>query len=358
MSETTNRKADHVRICLEEDVERKGTGLEWVRLIHNALPEIDWDDIDTSAEVLGKRLDFPLVISAMTGGYPGATELNRLLAKAAEERGIAMGLGSMRAMIEDGSLDETYAVRDVAPKTLLLGNIGIPQVTSLDFESVFDVMERAQVDAVAIHLNALQEATQREGEPIFSGALEAIRRFCSESRWPVIVKETGGGISRETATALVGVGVRWIDVAGFGGTSFAAVEAYRSQSRLGKALAESLGGWGVPTAASIVEAASVGKARILASGGIRNGIDVAKCLALGATAAGMASPLLKASVKGEGALNEALDLVEKQTRAAMFLTGSRTVRELQSVNLIVEGWLRDWLVDRGLDPAALSKRHH
>jgi isopentenyl-diphosphate delta-isomerase len=301
MKKTPSRKADHVRIALEEDVEMQGTGLECIRFLHDALPEIDRGEIDASVEIMGRHLKLPLMISAMTGGYKGADELNMSLARAAQNHGIAMGLGSMRAMIEDKALGETYSVRDVAPDILLLGNIGLPQLLSREFAPVFDAMERIGVDGVAVHLNALQEATMPEGETAFSGGLSAIKEFSSQSRWPVIAKETGAGISREVALALRGAGVQWVDVGGFGGTSFAAVESHRAESK-GRALANSLGSWGIPTAASLIETASAGDLDVIASGGIRDGLDVAKCISLGARCAGMALPMLRALEKGEGEL--------------------------------------------------------
>ncbi len=356
MERTSSRKADHVRICLEEEVEVGGSGLDCVRFVHNPLPEIDRSEIDTSSKIMGKRLELPLLIGAMTGGYNGAGQLNRDLARAAQRHGIALGLGSMRAMIEDRSLDITYAVRDVAPDVLIIGNIGLPQLLSMESEPVFKAMEDIDVDAVAIHLNALQEATQPEGETTFARGLEAIKEFLGQSRWPVVVKETGAGISQEAAAALRNVGVEWLDIGGHGGTSFAAVESYRAKDALGKQLAESLSTWGIPTAASLIEVTRATDLKVIASGGLRNGLDVAKCVALGAKCAGMASPFLKALTKSERELVTFVELVASQIIAAMFLTGSRNLEELRSSNLVVGGWLRNWLHDRGIDTSGLSMK--
>ncbi len=356
MNRTMSRKADHVRITLEENVEMEGTGLDCIRFIHTSLPEIDRSEIDMSSRIFGKSLKFPLMISAMTGGYNGATQVNRDLAEAAQRHGIALGLGSMRAMIEDSSLEETYAVREVAPDILLIGNIGLPQLVSSDFGPVFDAMEKIGVDAIAIHLNALQEATQPEGETTFSKGLAAIEEFASQSRWPVIAKETGGGISREAADSLHRAGIEWVDVAGFGGISFAAVESYRAGNCIGRLLADSLSTWGIPTAASLIEVVSCHGLSVIASGGIRNGLEAAKCISLGAEVVGMASPILKALTKGREELERLINLVHNQIVAAMFLTGSTNIDDLQSTNLIVGGWLRNWLNDRGIDSSTFSRR--
>ncbi len=348
MTGTRRRKADHVDVVLKEDVEFEGTGLDCVALVHEALPEINEAALDIGVDVLDKRLDMPLMISGMTGGFKGARKWNRLLASAAQRNGLGFGLGSMRAMIEDPNVADTYMVREQAPDILLVGNIGLPQLLSRDFAPVFSAMEEVDVDAVAIHLNALQEVAQPEGEVDFRGGLETIEEFVSSSHLPVIVKETGGGISSETARSLASVGVEWIDTGGCGGTSFAAVEAFRA-SGVGRELAESLGTWGIPTAASVLETTQVEGLRVIASGGIRNGIDVVKALALGANCAGMASPFLKAAVDGEEGLNQFIDLVERQIRASIFLTGSRQMKDLGRENLFIGGWLRDWIRDRGLE---------
>jgi len=356
MSAIRTRKADHVRIVLEHDVEVEGSGLDCVRFVHRALPEIDRKDIDTTARVLGKTLRMPLLISAMTGGYPGAARINRALARAAQKHGIGLGLGSMRAMVEDASAWKTYAVRDVAPDVLLIGNIGLPQLTCLEFGPIVDVMEKVGVDAVAVHLNPLHEATQPEGETGYAGGLAAIQEFKSQSKWPVVVKETGAGISKEVASRLQRANVEWVDVAGLGGTSFAAVESYRAKDPVGRMLARSMSDWGIPTAASVAEVAASTSLNVIASGGIRGGLDAAKCISLGARCAGIASPFLKAVRRGEAEVDKLVRLFHSEILASMFLTGSRNLDELRGADLVISGWLRNWMVDRGVDPLAFSRR--
>lgn len=350
------RKADHVRIVLEQDVEVGGSGLDCVRFVHRALPEIDREEIDTTACVLGKKLRMPLVIGAMTGGYPGATRINRSLAKAAQKHMIGLGLGSMRAMVEDASAWKTYAVRDVAPDALLIGNIGLPQLISLEFGPIFDAMEKVGVDAVAVHLNALHEATQPEGETGYARGLAAIQEFRSQCKWPIIVKETGAGISREVAASLQGAKIEWVDIAGLGGTSFAAVESHRATDPVGRMLADSLGDWGIPTAASVIEVVASTSLSVIASGGIRSGLDAAKCISLGARCVGIASPFLKAVKRGQGEVDKLAGLIHSQILASMFLTGSKSLDELRGASLVISGWLRDWMTDRGVDPLTFSRR--
>ncbi len=356
MSETQARKADHVRIVSEKDVEGGRSGFECVRFVHRALPEIDRKDIETTACVLGKKLEMPLIINAMTGGYPGAARINRALAKVAQEHGIGFGLGSMRAMVEDESVLRTYAVRDLAPDVLLVGNIGLPQLTSFEFAPIMDAMEKVGVDAVAVHLNPLHESTQPEGETAYARGLAAIREFMSQSRWPIIVKETGAGISMDVARSLESAGVEWVDVGGLGGTSFAAVESYRATDPVGRMLADSLRDWGIPTAASLVEVVCSTTLNVIASGGIRSGLDAAKSISLGARCVGVASPFLRALRRGKREVDRYVRLFHSQMVASMFLTGSKSLDELRDASLVLSGWLRDWLTDRGADPSRFSRR--
>ena len=353
-TKTVSRKADHVRICLESDVEAGDTGLDCIRFIHSPLPEVDREEVKASSDVMGRKLRLPIIINAMTGGYEGATEINRALATAAQEHGIGLGLGSMRAMVEDPGMAKTYMVRDVAPDILLLGNIGLPQLLSRDFESIFGAMENIGVDGIAIHLNALQEATQPEGETNFAGGIEVIREFSKKSRWPVVIKETGAGIPRETARSLERAGTEWLDVGGLGGTSFAAVESFRAENSIERNLASSFSQWGIPTAASLVEVRSSTELKLIASGGIRNGIDAAKCMALGADLAGFASPVLKALMSGEDELNGFISLISRQFITSMFLSGSRNLNDLRESGIMITSWLRDWLLDRGIDVSQFS----
>jgi isopentenyl-diphosphate delta-isomerase len=299
---TESRKADHIRICLEEDVQGRGitSGFERYRFVHQALPEINLSDVDTSLELWGRRLKVPLLISSMTGGAPRAQEINRNLALAAQELGIAMGVGSQRAALQNPGLAPTYQVRQLAPDIPLFANIGAVQ---LNYTYGVDECRRAvdmiEADALILHLNALQEAVQPEGDTNFAGLADKIARVCKEVGVPVIAKEVGWGISMDAARLLWEAGVSAIDVAGAGGTSWSQVELYRIPTDRGRLVAEAFTGWGIPTAASLLEVQKAGVpsgGRLFASGGIRNGIDAAKALALGADLVGMARPFLKAAI--------------------------------------------------------------
>ncbi|MBU7004884.1 MAG: type 2 isopentenyl-diphosphate Delta-isomerase [Theionarchaea archaeon] len=355
MGKTVSRKADHVRICLEEDVEVGETGLDCIRLVHIPLPEVDCSEISTSCEAMGRSLKAPILINAMTGGYDGANEINMSLARAAQNHGIGLGLGSMRAMIENRDMTRTYDVRDIAPDILLLGNIGIPQLLDDSFEPVFDAMERIGVDGIAVHMNALQEATMPEGETDFAGGLQALSEFSKQSKWPVVAKETGAGVPRETAIRIEEAGIEWLDIGGFGGTSFSAVESHRAKTPSDRGLATSFCQWGIPTAASLFEARSSTNLRIIASGGIRSGLDVAKCMSMGADLVGSASPFLKALTRGEEELSALIELMKTELVTAMFLTGSGTLPEFRQSRIVISSWLRSWLKDRGLDVSRFAK---
>lgn len=341
----SERKADHIELCATGDVgfHRKTTMLEHVDLVHDALPELALDEIDTSVTIMGKKLRAPIIISAMTGGTARAREINRELAAIAEERGYGFGLGSQRAMLR-GARDDTYQVRDVAPTTLILGNIGAVQARELSTDAVQDLIGRVGADALCVHMNPAQEIVQPGGDRYFAGALGAMERLAEELSVPVVAKETGCGIGPRTARRIARAGVRHIDVSGAGGTSWVAVETERavaSARSLGIALRE----WGVPTAASVMIAK---KARprfetIIATGGVQSGVDAAKAIALGAHAAGLARPVLQALVSGgrEGALRF-LTQVEAEIRAVMLLTGSGSVRALRKAPHVLTGELPRW----------------
>ena len=339
------RKADHIELCATGDVgfHSKTTMLEHVELIHDSLPELALDEIDTSVTILGKKLRAPLLISAMTGGTARAREINRVLAEIAEERGYGFGLGSQRAMLR-GDKDDTYMVRDVAPTTLILGNIGAVQARELSTDAVMDLVGRVGADAICIHMNPAQEIVQPGGDRYFAGALGAMERLAEELEVPVVAKETGCGIGPRTARRIARAGVRHLDVSGAGGTSWVAVETERAavdQRSLGLALRE----WGVPTAASVLIARKT-KPRfetIIATGGIKTGLDAAKAIALGAHAAGIARPVLQALVAGgrEGAL-AFLDQVEAEIRAVMLLIGAGSVRALRKTPVLMTAQLERW----------------
>jgi isopentenyl-diphosphate delta-isomerase len=327
------RKSEHIRINLEEDVgfNRVSSGFERYRLVHQALPDVDLEAVDTSVELLGKRLDAPLIISAMTGGTPEAEAINCRLAEAAAEAGIGMGLGSQRAALEDGSLATTYRVRHLAPDVLLLANLGAVQ---LNYGYGLDECRRAvamvEADALVLHLNPLQEALQPEGNTRFSGLFPKIEAMCRGLDVPVVVKEVGCGISEEVARQLAGVGVAAIDVAGAGGSSWSQVEMHRAETDHQRSVAATFADWGIPTAESLQMAQRGAPGLpVLASGGIRDGLQMAKAIAMGATACGVAGPFLPAATMSTGAvLDLALVLVE-QLRAAMFVSAAPDIAALR-----------------------------
>ncbi len=353
---TSSRKLDHIRICLEKPVESQIRPFEDLMLIHKALPEIDEADIDTSCHFLGKRLEAPIIISAMTGGHPDVKEINIRLAKAAQEMGVALGVGSQRAALEDKRLVDTFsAARDAAPDVPVVGNIGAVQLKRSGSEILGRLAEMIDADAIAIHLNFLQESIQPEGDKDACGVLEAIRS-AAKGPIPIIVKETGAGISQETASALVKAGVKIIDVSGVGGMSWAGVEAYRA-AEIGDFELEQMGrlfwSWGIPTPVSIVECKAAG-AKVISSGGVRSGLDVAKSLALGAGMAGAALPLLRPSTKDPQAVKKALNAYIRALRISMFLTGCEDITKLCETPLVVLGRTREWLEERGFDTRKFS----
>ncbi len=324
------RKADHLEVAASGRADfAKTTLLEHVHLVHQALPELAADEIDLATELAGKRLRAPLVITGMTGGTPEAAAVNRDLARAAEAAGVALGVGSQRAMDEHPELAGSYVVRDIAPDVVLLGNVGAVQALAMGPARVIELARRIGADALAIHLNPGQELIQDRGDRDFRGALDAIRRVIDASPIPVLVKETGCGLSAEAARALAGAGVETVDVAGAGGTSWVAVEAVRARAGSAEAaLGEELRDWGIPTAVSVVACVRAGHA-VIASGGLRSGLDVARALALGARAGGMAAPMLRAQrTGGADGVREQIDRVVASIRTVCLLTGCRTAGDL------------------------------
>ncbi|RLI83502.1 type 2 isopentenyl-diphosphate Delta-isomerase [Archaeoglobales archaeon] len=346
--ETSKRKLDHIKICLEEEVETGYTGLEDVMLIHKALPEVNFDEIDTRKRFFHKELNFPFFIASMTGGHPNTKEINKNLAIAVEEEGIGMGVGSQRAAIEDKSLEESFTVvREFAPKAFIYANIGIPQLLERGVEVVDRAIEMIDADAVAIHLNFLQECIQPEGSLKAKGGIEVIEEVCNSVSVPVIVKETGGGISREVALKLKEIGVDAIDVGGKGGTTFSGVETFRVKDETLRDLGRDFWEWGIPTAFSIVDCHGI--LPIIATGGIRSGLDVAKCLAIGAEVASSALPFLKAAVNGSEEVRKKIKYFERGLKTTMFLTGCKKVSELKRVRIFVNGSFRRWLEFRNFN---------
>lgn len=343
----SSRKDDHIDLCVSGDVgfHAKSTLFDAVEFVHDALPELSVEELDTSVEIFGKRLRAPIIIASMTGGTERARSINRELAQLAEERGYGIGLGSQRAILKGQPVD-TYAVRDVAPSVLLLGNIGGVQARSLSTEEVEALVSAVGADALCVHLNPAQEIVQPEGDRDFVGVVDAFARLSRDLSVPVIAKETGCGLGARAVKKLAKAGVRHVDVSGAGGTSWVAVEAARASGH-GRSLGDALREWGVPTAASVIIAKEARPRfkTIIATGGVSSGIDAAKALALGASAAGMARPVLQALVNGgrEGAARF-LDQVEAELKAVMLLVGARDVRDLQRAPLVFGPALERWVM--------------
>jgi len=331
------RKADHIRINLDQDVSSNlATGLERYHFIHQAVPELDLAQVDTATTLLGKKLRAPLLISSMTGGTERAREINRRLARAAQAHGVAMGVGSQRAALLRPELADTFRVRDIAPDVLLLANLGAVQLNyGYDVEHCREAVEMIGADALILHFNPLQEAVQPEGNVDFSGLLKKIEMVCKTLGVPVIAKEVGWGISEQAARQLAGAGVASIDVAGGGGTSWSEVEKHRATTPAQRRIAGRFRDWGIPTAESILMAKrGAPNLPIIASGGLRHGIDVAKCIALGASAAGIARPFLKAAAQSDQAADEAVAETIIELRIAMFAAGAGNIKALQQTPLL------------------------
>ncbi len=335
------RKSDHIRINLQEDVEFKhiSTGFERYRFVHCALPELDLEDVDTATTLLGKRLAAPLLISSMTGGTPEARAINQRLAEAAQAAGVGMGLGSQRAAIEDPALEDTFRVRHVAPDILLLANLGAVQLNyGYGPEHCRRAVEMVEADALILHLNPLQEALQPEGETRFARLLSRIEAVCRALEVPVVVKEVGWGVSEQVARQLADAGVAAIDVAGSGGSSWSQVEMHRATTERQRQVAAAFADWGIPTAESLLLARRGAPALpVIASGGIRDGIQIAKAVALGATACGVAGPFLRAASQPTAAVTELIAVLVAQLRVAMFAAGAADVPALQHTPVHKEG---------------------
>ncbi|MCL2134672.1 MAG: type 2 isopentenyl-diphosphate Delta-isomerase [Candidatus Bathyarchaeota archaeon] len=353
---TQKRKAEHIRICLEKKAQARTmtTGFEDVEFVHRALPEVNREDICLSTFFLNKSFSAPLMVGAMTGGTEEAVEINRNIALVVEKLGLGMGLGSQRAAVENYSLDRTFAVaRKTAPNAFLVANIGGVQfVHGYGVEQVRRVVEMIDADAVAVHLNALQEAVQPEGQTRFKGILAKIGEVAGELDTPVIVKETGAGISCEDAMALKEAGVSAIDVGGGGGTSFAAVEYFRGEQRLGEVFWD----WGIPTCLSVVEVVQSVNLPVIASGGVRSGLDVAKALALGAGLASVVQPVLEVAVKGSVETEQFLKGLIDELRNVLFLVGVENVKGLTRVPVVICRETAEWLKLRGFDIESYARR--
>lgn len=355
------RKADHLALCATDAVAFRGrtTLLADVRLVHDALPDLHADRVDLGVTLLGKKLRAPLVIAAMTGGTEEAGRINRGLAALAEARGYAFGLGSQRAMHVRGAAASTYWVRDVAPTTLVLGNLGVVQARAMTTQAIADLVGAVGADALCIHLNPAMELVQPEGDRDFEGGLETIARLVASLPVPVVVKETGCGLSPSVGQRLRSVGVAHVDVSGAGGTSWVGVETKRAEaSGLAQgpagskaALGEAFWDWGIPTAASVALLSPLGFQSVIATGGVASGLDVARALCLGAHGGGIARPALQAFQRGGAEEAERFFVgVEAELRAALLLTGSRDVAALRQAPRVLTGELAQWIGQLGGAP--------
>jgi isopentenyl-diphosphate delta-isomerase len=330
------RKADHININLEKDVRSAlTTGLEKYHFIHEALPELDLDDVDTGLTLFGKQLNAPILISSMTGGTLQAGTINRRLAEAAQATRTAMGVGSQRSALEDAKQAKTFQVRKYAPDILLFANIGAVQFNyGYGLDECRRAVDMIQADALYLHLNPLQEAVQHGGDTNFKGLAKKIEAVCKKLEVPVIAKEVGWGFSEHTAKLLANCGVAAMDVAGAGGTSWSQVEMYRAPDEFTRDLAATFVAWGIPTSDSII---NVKKAApdmtVFASGGIKDGLDIAKCIALGATLGGMAGNFLKAAAISTDKTIEMIKLTQTQIQVTMFATGISHLHELEKARL-------------------------
>ena len=327
---TESRKKDHVELVVKQGAQyTKTSGFEKFDFIHNALPEISLEEVDLSVKFLNKKLNFPLMIIGMTGGYKDAERINKALASAAEKFGLAFGVGSQRAMIEKPELKKTYQVREVAPNIPLVANVGAFQLKKYTFEQIEELVNSIEADALAVHLNPLQEVVQSEGDTDFSGVMDAIKKTAEKLKVPLIVKETGAGISQEVAIKLLKAHAKYIDVSGSGGTSWSKVEYLRNASVPG------FEDWGIPTTEAIIQCKGI--LPLIASGGIRSGIDGAKSIALGAEICGAAYPFLKSLSESEKHLEKEIEIFCEQMKICAYLTGSKNHSELKKAKMRILG---------------------
>jgi isopentenyl-diphosphate delta-isomerase len=361
--QTRNRKAEHIRISLDKDVQARiaRTGFEDVDFVHRALPEIDRQEIDLSVDIFNHKFAAPLIVGAITGGTHESMEINANIAEAVEDLGLGMGVGSQRAAIENKKLERTFAIaRKKAPTAFLIANIGAVQLANgYTSKELKKAVEMIDADAIAVHLNPLQETAQPEGQTNFRGIIDRIRELAKELDTPVIAKETGAGIAAEEAKKLEAAGVKCIDVSGVGGTSWAGVEYYRAKERhnsFQRTLAELFWDWGIPTAVSIVEVSQTVEIPIIASGGIRNGLDAGKALALGASLTSFSQPALRAAVRGLRETRNSLSLLIAELRNCMFLVGADSVQKLRKAPVVISGKTSKWLKTRGFKVNDYAKR--
>ncbi len=342
-SNIESRKAEHIVLCETDDVafQKKSHLLEQVELVHDALPDLHLDEVDLSTEFAGKALSAPVVIAAMTGGVEEAEAINRDLATVAEAFGIGFGFGSQRPLLASRQ-SPGYRVREVAPTTLLLGNIGVVQAREATNQQIADLVGVCDVDALCIHLNPAMEVIQDGGDRDFRGGLDTIARLVGALEVPVVVKETGCGLSRQVGARLASIGVRYVDCSGAGGTSWVGVETLRARTAT-RALGERFWDWGIPTAGSVAQLGGLGL-KVCATGGVTHGLEAARAIALGATCAGLARPLLQARAAGGlTGLTAAVSQLIEELRLAHLLAGARTPAELREKPLVIGPDLARWI---------------
>jgi isopentenyl-diphosphate delta-isomerase len=360
--ETEKRKIEHIRISLNRNVQARNvtTGLEDIHFVHKALPEVDKSKMNLSTTVFNHKFAAPVIVGAITGGAQEATRINATIAEAVETLGLAMGVGSQRAAIEDRRLGKTFSVaRKKAPTAFLIANIGgVQLVNGYGLKEAEKAVRMIQADAIAIHLNSLQEAAQPEGQTNFQGVLGKISELAAALDKPVIAKETGAGIAAEEAEKLENAGAKGIDVSGAGGTSFAAVEYYRARKRnsFQRRLGDVFWDWGIPTATSIIEVSQSVNIPVIASGGIRDGVDIAKALALGASLTSLSQPILQVADKGVKETVDALSVLIEELRNVMFLVGAGSIQDLRRTPLVIEGRTAEWLRMRGFNIESYARR--
>lgn len=349
----SNRKYEHLKIATKYPKQDSYTGFEDVLLVHEALSNFNFSDVDTSIFFIKENISMPLLISSMTGGFKEAEKVNRRLAEAAQRNLIPIGVGSIRAAIEEKKFIKSYSiVREVAPDVPVISNIGIQQLVKGGVSLAEEAVELINADALAIHLNKLQELIMPEGEPNQSGAVEVLREVIRKLKVKVIIKETGCGISKEVALLASHLKINYVDVGGSGGTNFAVIEGIRAKKIRDVEkleLSKKFSSWGIPTAISVLEAKSVGGIEVIASGGIRNGLEVAKSIVLGSCCAGVARPFLEAAIKGPKFLEKTINRFKNELTATMFLVGARSVEELKTKPYVLTGTVRDWVIQRKLN---------
>jgi len=333
ISQFESRKKEHIALALKDENEARGhSGLDQVQLIHEALPDLNFSEIQLQAKVLGKKRKTPFLVSSMTAGHAGAVDLNLLMAKACEARGWLMGVGSQRRELFDlEAKSEWKSLRLAAPNVALLSNIGLTQLIVATNDQIQELIDSIEAEALIVHLNPLQECLQNEGTPNFKGALQRIAEIVKSVKVPVVVKETGCGFSSQTLKRLTETGIAVVDVSGFGGTHWGRIEGQREQnSALKMQASETFSHWGISTTQSLLNASEFQSSyEIWASGGIRTGLDAAKALSLGAACVGFAKPILQAALNGEERLNQQMETLEFELKTAMFCTGCMNTATLK-----------------------------